>query len=55
VMIGDETQDAWLVAYLPSSVLTPRQAGEALDGLLRKAPIASISGRYYRPAETEEA
>jgi DNA/RNA-binding domain of Phe-tRNA-synthetase-like protein len=55
VMIGDKTQQAWLVAYLPGAVLTPRQAGEVLDGLLRRAPIASISGRHYRPADTEEA
>jgi DNA/RNA-binding domain of Phe-tRNA-synthetase-like protein len=55
VMIGDETRQAWLVAYLPGTVLTPRQVGESLDGLLRQAPVATISGRHYRPPETEEA
>ena len=55
VMIDEETQRAWLVAYLPADAAHPRQAGERLENLLARAPVATVLGSCYRPAEPEEA
>lgn len=55
VMIDDDTQQAWMVAYLPSAVVEPQHAREKLEGLLAAAPVATLLGSCYRPADSEEA
>jgi hypothetical protein len=42
VKVTPETQRAWLVAYLPADVLDPTVARDALDRLVRAAPIVRI-------------
>ncbi len=54
VKIRQDTETAWLVAYLPRDVVDPAEAGEILRQLLEVAPVAEVLGRGDRPAETEE-
>jgi DNA/RNA-binding domain of Phe-tRNA-synthetase-like protein len=42
VRVGEGTQRAWLVAYLPAGVVDAACAGEALDRLLEDAPVAHL-------------
>lgn len=54
VKIGADTQQAWLVAYLPLGVITAEKARETVSALLSEAPVARILGSCHRPAESEE-
>ena len=54
VMIGDDTRHAWLVAYLPVGAVGSKRPRERLQSLLAAAPIASILGSCYCPAESEK-
>jgi DNA/RNA-binding domain of Phe-tRNA-synthetase-like protein len=42
VKVTEETQRAWLVAYLPSETLNADAALVALEGLLEQAPVVRI-------------
>jgi DNA/RNA-binding domain of Phe-tRNA-synthetase-like protein len=42
VKVTDDTRRVWMVAYLPRGVVTPEQAGKALDELLAAAPAATV-------------
>lgn len=54
VMIDEDTQQAWLVAYLPGDEVGPESALEALERLLEAAPVATILGSCHCPAQPEE-
>ena len=55
VMIGDDTQSAWLVAYLPVEEAGLASPDKRLLSLLAAAPVASVLGSCYCPAESEQA
>ena len=55
VMIGDDTRSAWLVAYMPVEEVGSARPFEKLQSLLAAAPVASILGSCYCPAESEES
>ena len=42
VKVGEGTNRAWLVAYVPAGVVDPTCAREALDSLLAQAPVARV-------------
>lgn len=42
VKVTDGTRRAWLVAYLPSGVVTPETARRELEALLAEAPVAKV-------------
>jgi DNA/RNA-binding domain of Phe-tRNA-synthetase-like protein len=42
VKVTEETRGAWLVAYLPSGVVTPEEAERELQDLLARAPVARM-------------
>jgi DNA/RNA-binding domain of Phe-tRNA-synthetase-like protein len=42
VKVTEETRAAWLVAYLPSGMVTPEQAERELQSLLAQAPAARM-------------
>ncbi|HSK77212.1 MAG TPA: phenylalanine--tRNA ligase beta subunit-related protein [Thermoanaerobaculia bacterium] len=42
VKVTDGTRRAWLVAYLPSGVVTPEAVRRELEALLAEAPVAKI-------------
>jgi DNA/RNA-binding domain of Phe-tRNA-synthetase-like protein len=42
VKVKSETRRAWLVSYLPADVVTPQQAGQTLESLLQRAPVAEV-------------
>lgn len=46
VKVGPDTGRTWLVAYMPSGVVAPEQAQDALVGLLEKAPVAELRGTF---------
>jgi DNA/RNA-binding domain of Phe-tRNA-synthetase-like protein len=43
VKVTEGTHGAWMVAYLPQSVVTPETARETLERLLTQAPVARVS------------
>ena len=43
VKVRPETQHSWLVAYLPSELITPESCGEVLSELLSQAPVADLA------------
>jgi len=49
VKVGEGTNRAWLVAYLPAGVLDAGCAREALDRLLVQAPVARVLGTTVTP------
>ena len=53
-MIDDDTQQAWLVAYLPSEVVEPGRARDRLESLLAAAPVATMLSSCDRPADSED-
>jgi DNA/RNA-binding domain of Phe-tRNA-synthetase-like protein len=42
VKVRDDSRRAWLTAYLPSSVLRPEDAQQALDDLLTQVPVVRV-------------
>jgi DNA/RNA-binding domain of Phe-tRNA-synthetase-like protein len=42
VKVKADTKRAWLVAYLPSEVVSPSAARDALEGLVSAAPVARV-------------
>ena len=42
VRVGDGTERAWIVAYLPRGVVDPADARARLDELLARAPVAEV-------------
>ncbi|MFQ5524958.1 MAG: phenylalanine--tRNA ligase beta subunit-related protein [Thermoanaerobaculia bacterium] len=43
VKVGPRTERAWLVAYLPASIIEPRHAERLLFDLLEAAPVATVA------------
>ncbi len=42
VKVGEATERAWLIAYLPAAVIRPEETHELLNELLAAAPVATI-------------
>ncbi len=42
VKVGEATERAWLVAYLPAAALSPEEAANRLTELLQAAPVATV-------------
>lgn len=50
VKVRDETRRAWLVAYLPASVISDEEVGRALHTLVRAAPVALVHATGFTPS-----
>ena len=54
VKIGPDSERAWLVAYLPTGVVTAETVRETVGRLLTVAPVARLLSSCHRPTESEE-
>jgi DNA/RNA-binding domain of Phe-tRNA-synthetase-like protein len=51
VKVREETQRAWLVAYLPAGVVDDECVGRVMHTLVRAAPVALVHATGFTPAD----